>query len=53
MLLKITRASLWNRRFAVALTLFTVAISVALLLAVERLRVETRRSFASTISGLI
>ena len=51
MLLKITRASLWNRRFAVALTLFTVAISVALLLAVERLRVETRRSFASTISG--
>ncbi len=51
MLLKITRASLWNRRFAVALTVFTVAISVALLLAVERLRVETRNSFASTISG--
>lgn len=51
MLLKITRASLWNRRFAVALTVFTVAISVALLLAVERLRVETRQSFASTISG--
>lgn len=51
MLLKLTRASLWNRRFAVGLTLFTVAISVTLLLAVERLRVETRRSFASTISG--
>ena len=51
MLLKITRASLWNRRFAVALTVFTVAISVALLLAVERLRVETRNSCASTISG--
>ena len=49
MLLKITRASLWNRRFAVALTLFTVAISVALLLPVVRLRVETRRSFARTI----
>lgn len=51
MLLKIARASLWNRRFSVALTVFTIAVSVALLIAVERLRSETRRSFASTISG--
>ena len=51
MLLKIARASLWNRRFSVLLTVFTIAVSVALLLAVERLRSETRRSFASTISG--
>lgn len=51
MLIAIARASLWNRRFSVALTVFTVTISVALLLAVERLRVETRESFASTISG--
>jgi putative ABC transport system permease protein len=51
MLWSIARASLWNRRFSVGLTIFTVAISVALLLAVERLRVETRQSFASTISG--
>jgi putative ABC transport system permease protein len=51
MLLRIARASLWNRRVAVGLTLFTVAISVALLLSVERLRQETRQSFASTISG--
>ena len=51
MLLRIASASLWNRRLAVGLTLFTVAISVALLLLVERVRVQTRASFASTISG--
>jgi putative ABC transport system permease protein len=51
MLGSIARASLWNRRFSVGLTIFTVAISVALLLTVERVRVETRQSFASTISG--
>lgn len=51
MLLRIAIASLWNRRFAVGLTVFTVAVSVALLLAVERVRVQTRASFASTISG--
>lgn len=52
MLIRIARASLWNRRFAAGLTLFTVAISVALLLTVERVRVETRSSFASTVSGI-
>ncbi len=51
MLWSIARASLWNRRFSVGLTIITVAISVALLLAVERVRVQTRQSFASTISG--
>jgi len=51
MLATIARASLWNRRFSVGLTIFTVAVSVALLLAVERVRVQTRQSFASTISG--
>lgn len=51
MLLRIARASLWNRRFSAALTVFTIAVSVALLIAVERMRSETRRSFASTISG--
>jgi putative ABC transport system permease protein len=51
MLLKIARASLYNRRVAAFLTLLTIAISVALLLAVERIRVETRNSFSSTISG--
>lgn len=44
-------ASLWNRRATVLLTLLAIAMSVALLLAVERIRHETRNSFASTISG--
>lgn len=52
MLIKIARASLWNRRFAAALTIFTVAVSVALLLSVERVRQETRNSFANTVSGV-
>lgn len=52
MLLKIARASLWNRRGTVALTLFAIALSVALLLAVERLREGARRGFASSVSGV-
>ncbi|GMU45138.1 MAG: ABC transporter permease [Xanthomonadales bacterium] len=51
MLLKLARASLWNRRGTIALTLFTIALSVALLLAVERLREGARRGFASSVSG--
>jgi putative ABC transport system permease protein len=43
--------SLWNRRLTAALTVLSIALSVALLLGVERLRTEARASFASTISG--
>ncbi|MDH5179703.1 MAG: ABC transporter permease [Gammaproteobacteria bacterium] len=43
--------SLWNRRFTASLTLLSIALSVALLLGVERIRVESRNSFANTISG--
>ncbi len=43
--------SLWHRRGSVLLTVATIALSVALLLGVERLAVESRRSFASTVSG--
>ncbi len=43
--------SLWNRRFSATLTLLSIALSVALLLGVERLRTESRASFANTISG--
>ncbi len=52
MLLKIARSSLYNRRISALLTLLTIAISVALLLAVERVRVETRNSFSNTIAGI-
>src|SRR5574343_1211832 len=50
-LLRIALASLTNRRFTALLTVFAIALSVCLLLAVERIRTETRASFASTISG--
>ncbi|GAB4298587.1 MAG: ABC transporter permease [Thiohalomonadaceae bacterium] len=43
--------SLFNRRATALLTLFAIALSTALLLGVERLRVEARHSFAYTISG--
>ncbi len=43
--------SLRNRRFTAALTLASIALSVALLVGVERVRTETRASFANTISG--
>ncbi|HIQ44979.1 ABC transporter permease [Ectopseudomonas khazarica] len=50
-LIRIALASLANRRFTALLTVFAIALSVCLLLAVERVRTEARASFASTISG--
>ncbi|MNZ14854.1 FtsX-like permease family protein [compost metagenome] len=50
-LLRLALASLANRRFTALLTVFAIALSVCLLLAVERVRSEARSSFASTISG--
>ncbi len=50
-LIRIALASLANRRFTALLTVFAIALSVCLLLAVERVRNEARASFANTISG--
>ncbi|WP_263146556.1 ABC transporter permease [Pseudomonas sp. RIT-PI-AD] len=50
-LMRLALASLNNRRFTALLTVFAIALSVCLLLAVERIRTEARSSFASTISG--
>ncbi|MCF9018391.1 ABC transporter permease [Pseudomonas viridiflava] len=50
-LFRLAMASLANRRFTAFLTVFAIALSVCLLLAVERVRTEARTSFASTISG--
>ena len=50
-ILSLALKSLWNRRFTAGLILVSIALSVALLLGVERLRVESRYSFANTISG--
>lgn len=43
--------SLLNRRVTVLLTIVAIALAVALLLGVERLRQEARASFTNTISG--
>lgn len=43
--------SLRNRRFTTVLTIASIALSVTLLLGVERIRKEARSSFTNTISG--
>ena len=43
--------SLLNRKSTATLTIIAIAISVTLLLGVERIRSEARSSFANTISG--
>jgi putative ABC transport system permease protein len=47
----LTWRSVLNRRLTAGLTIVSVALSVALLLGVERLRTDAREGFASTISG--
>lgn len=47
----LTWRSIFNRRLTAALTIIAVALSVALLLGVERLRNDARAGFAQTISG--
>ncbi|WP_281973897.1 FtsX-like permease family protein [Ruegeria faecimaris] len=44
--------SLLNRRFIAALTVLSVALSVALIVGVERLRTEARAGFANSASGI-
>ncbi|MEY4932459.1 MAG: hypothetical protein RLZZ403_779 [Pseudomonadota bacterium] len=43
--------SLWNRRGTVLLTVCGIAVSVALLLGVQKIRTDLRTGFANTISG--
>ena len=50
-ILQLAYKSLWNRRLTALLTLISIALSVTLLLGVEKLRNESRSSFANTISG--
>lgn len=50
-LLGLALKSLLNRKATAGLTVIGIAISVALLLGVEKVRTEARASFANTISG--
>jgi putative ABC transport system permease protein len=51
MIVRLAIKSLRNRKFTAALTAASIALSVMLLLGVERIREESRESFASTVSG--
>lgn len=50
-IVRLALQSLLNRRFTALLTVASIALSVALLIGVERIRSEARDSFASTLSG--
>jgi len=50
-LFRLAWASLVNRRFTALVTVATIALSVLLLLGVERLRTEARNSFLRTVAG--
>ncbi len=50
-LLNLAVRSLWNRRTTALLTIAAIAISVTLLLGVEKVRTSAREGFANTISG--
>jgi putative ABC transport system permease protein len=50
--LRLALLSLWNRRGTALLTVFAIAISVALLLGVQQVRTAARDGFANTVSGV-
>ncbi len=50
--LSLALRSLLNRRTTALLTVFAIAVSVALLLGVQKMRVAAKDSFANTVSGI-
>ena len=50
-LLLLTAKSIANRKYTIAITTFSIALSIMLLLGVERLRVQAQEGFANTVSG--
>lgn len=50
-LVKLAGRSAWNRRFTLALTVCSIALSTFMLLGVERVRTDLRSSFSSAVSG--
>ena len=50
-LLMLAARSAWNRRLTLGVTLAAIALSVTLLLGVERIRNDARMSFAQAVSG--
>ena len=50
-LLSLAVRSAWNRKLTLGLTLMSIALSVALLIGVERVRQDAQDSFAQSVSG--
>ena len=50
MLVRIVLKSAWHRRTSLLLTILSIAISVSLLLGVDKIRKEAKNSFINTIS---
>ena len=50
-MLKLATQSLLNRKSSIILTIIAIAVSVALLLAVERVKEQVQQNFANTVSG--
>jgi putative ABC transport system permease protein len=51
-ILRLALRSLWNRRGTALLTIFAIAVSVALLLGVQKMRSAARTGFADTVAGV-
>ncbi len=50
--LSLAISSAWSRRYALALVTLSVAVSVLILLSVQQLREDARRSFSNALSGV-
>ena len=51
-ILRLAILSAWSRRTTLGLMVVSIALSTTLLLAVERIRVDTRQSFMQSVSGV-
>ena len=51
-ILRLAMFSAWSRRLTLGLTLLAIVLATTLLLAVERIRVDARQSFAQSVSGV-
>ncbi|GGD64091.1 ABC transporter permease [Lacimicrobium alkaliphilum] len=52
MLISLARASLWNRKLTVILTVLSIAVSTFIVLGVDHLKNEMKSSFSRTVSGV-
>ena len=51
-ILKLAARSAWARRLTLGVTLFSIALSTAMLLSVERIRFGARQSFTQSVTGV-